>query len=127
MSEVALDASALLALLREEPGQQVVRKNLARSIISTVNIAEVFAKAVQIGIGLDASIAAIRALPLTIVAFDFQQAVISGSLREATRPLGLSLGDRCCLALGIARNIPVLTAESAWAKVNLGVNVRLIR
>ncbi len=127
MSEVALDASALIALLREEPGHQVVRQNLAQSIISTVNVAEVFAKAVEIGIGLDTAIAALRALPLTIVPFDFQQAVISGSLREATRSLGLSLGDRCCLALGITQNIPVLTAESAWTKVELGIQVRLIR
>ncbi|MFT3920954.1 MAG: type II toxin-antitoxin system VapC family toxin [Myxococcales bacterium] len=127
MSEVALDASALLAFLRKEPGQQVVRKHLAQSIISTVNIAEVLGKAIERKIGLDVAIAKIRALPITIVPFDFQQAAICGTMREPTRHLGLSLGDRSCLALGLARKIPVLTTDEEWLKADLGVEVRLIR
>ena len=127
MSEVALDASALLALLREEPGQQIVRKHLAQSMISTVNIAEVLSKAIEIKIGIGEAVAKIRALPLTVIPFDFEQAAICGSMREPTRHLGLSLGDRSCLALGLVRNIPVLTTESEWAKVDLGVTVKVIR
>ena len=49
------------------------------------------------------------------------------NLRGATRAKGLSLGDRACLATGLRLGGPVITADRAWAAVNVGVTVQLIR
>jgi len=70
----------------------------------------------------DATSAILRALP-----FDEQQAKISGDLLIQTRPLGLSLGDRACLTLGIVLDAPVYTAEALWQKLKLDIDVRVIR
>jgi PIN domain nuclease of toxin-antitoxin system len=67
------------------------------------------------------------ALPVEFVDFDFALAAIAGRLRAATRSLGLSLGDRACLALAIERNCPVMTADRSWAKLNLGIPIQLVR
>jgi PIN domain nuclease of toxin-antitoxin system len=61
------------------------------------------------------------------VAFDEAQARVAGDLATQTRHLGLSLGDRACLALGIALKVPVYTAEKAWKKLNVGLTVHVIR
>ncbi len=52
---------------------------------------------------------------------------MAGDLVTQTRHLGLSLGDRACLALGIALKVPVYTAEKAWKKVKVGVRIHVIR
>src|SRR5256885_16144573 len=101
MSSVVLDASALMAFLRSEPGSDMVQAALAEAVISTVNLSEVLAKATELPKGFDAAKAALWGLPLSVVPFDGQQAGIAASLRPVTRSLGVSLGDRCCLALGI--------------------------
>ena len=127
MSSVVLDASALLAFLRREPGGDIVREVLRTSIISVVNLSEVLAKAAESPSGFDSAKAAIQGLPLRVAVFDEQQSVISAGLRPVTRPLGLSLGDRCCLALGLVEEAPVLTADRDWSKLRLGIEIRVIR
>jgi PIN domain nuclease of toxin-antitoxin system len=44
-----------------------------------------------------------------------------------TRPYGLSLGDRACLALAIRRKATVYTTDAAWKNLNLGIEVEVIR
>lgn len=127
MSSVVLDASALIAFLRSEPGSDLVGLELANSAISSVNLSEVLAKAADTPSGLDSAKAALRGLDLRVVPFDEEQAVIAAGLRPLTRPLGLSLGDRCCLALGLAEEIPVLTTDRQWSKLPAGLQVRVIR
>jgi PIN domain nuclease of toxin-antitoxin system len=127
VSEVVLDASALLAFLRREPGRARVEKVLHRSILSAVNLAEVVAKAVEYGGTLEGVAARLAPLPIRVVPFTPEDAYLSASLRSPTRSEGLSLGDRCCLALGLRIGAPVWTAEQAWARVDLGVTVELIR
>ena len=41
--------------------------------------------------------------------------------------LGLSLGDRACLALGIALDVEIYTADRLWAQLNLPCSIHLIR
>ena len=48
-------------------------------------------------------------------------------LRRSDHGLLLSLGDRCCLALGRRLEVPVLTADRAWSAVDAGVEVRQVR
>jgi PIN domain nuclease of toxin-antitoxin system len=127
MSKVVLDASALMALLRREPGSEAVQSALAHAMISTVNLSEVLAKASEISKGFDAAKAALAGLQLSVIPFDEQQAEIAAGLRSVTRSLGLSLGDRCCLALGIARTLPILTADRDWSKLQLGITIQMIR
>jgi len=95
--------------------------------MSAVNIAEVYGKLVERGIDSeDAWEAATAAVP-EIVDFDNEQAKIAGGLLPQVRRLGLSLGDRACLALGIALKAPVYTADRAWKNVSVGIAVHVIR
>jgi len=131
VSEVVLDASALLAFLFDEPGADVVSECLqAGAIINSVNFSEVLSKLADHGVGVDQSISDFRAQGLLdlleIVDFTASLAEETARLRKVTSDIGLSLGDRACLALGKLQNLPVVTADSLWTKVP-GVAVRLIR
>ena len=127
MSRVVLDASALVALLRREPGLARVAKVLGRSVMSSVNLAEVLTRSVDLNADLDRVTEHLRLLPLTIVDFGSDDAALAASLRRATREAGLSLGDRCCLALGLRTGRPVLTTDRLWASLDVGVQIELIR
>ena len=131
MSEVVLDASALLAYLFDEPGADVVSEALvAGAVISTVNLSEVLGKLVDHGVSVDQALFDLRAHGLLdlleIADFTAPLAEEAARLRESTRGLRLSFGDRACLALGKLQNLPVVTADSLWAKVP-GITIRLIR
>lgn len=128
MSKVVLDASAILALLNNEPGaEKLSLEILTDAVCSTVNLAEVQTKLVSEG-GVpgevwEDALAAIR----EPVPFGADQAKIAGSLVMQTRHLGLSLGDRACLALGIALKAPIYTADKTWKKLKLDVRIHVIR
>ena len=126
-NEVVLDASAVLALLKREPGSERVRAVLDRAILGAVNVAEVQSKLVDLGLNRDAAEARIRFLGLIIVAFSEKQAIEAGSLIAETRSLGLSLGDRACLALAIERKATVYTTDRVWKNLNLGIEIEVIR
>ena len=123
------DASAVLAVLFNEAGadQAVHWLENDDALISSVNQAEVLAKLLDKGLS-EADVSAIsQQLPLQVVPFSAAQARTAASLRPATRALGLSLGDRCCLAL--ARDRPgaqVVTADRPWAGL-AGFDIALIR
>jgi ribonuclease VapC len=105
----------------------VAEAALGIGVVSTVNVTEIIAK--QIDKGLDPLAARQRyfELNLDIRLFDEELAVLAGQLRRETRHLGLSLGDRACLALGIRENATVLTADRKWADLDLGCRIELIR
>lgn len=124
---VVLDASALLALLHEEVGWQVVDCVVEGSIMSAVNLAEVFSKLEERSYDLDRARGNIASSGIEIVPFDELAAFASGKLRATTRKAGLSLGDRACLALAQARKLPVLTTDRAWTKLEIPVEIRPIR
>lgn len=127
MNSAVLDASAILALLNQEPGADVVAAVIGRSLVSAVNVSEVLAKMVDNGGTGDQAMQVIAALPCSVVAFDEALAHAAGRLRAATRSSGLSLGDRACLALAEATGLPALTTDRAWSRLSLGIVVRLIR
>lgn len=125
---VVLDASAVLALLLDEPGGDVVAAESVGSVICSVNVAEV-AERLHRSFETDAvHVSMAAALPQTIAA-DHDLAVAAGLMRETTRSSGLSLGDRFCLALAQRLCCPVLTADRAWLEfeATLGIQIRLIR
>lgn len=118
MSEAVLDSSAVLALLLGEPGAEKIRDVLPGALLSTVNLAEVISKLAERGMPITEAMQAIEAIGVEIVAFDADQACGVGALRRATRAMGLSLGDRACIALGRTRGLSILTADGAWASLN---------
>lgn len=122
-----LDASALLAYLHREPGWEIVRAELAGACIGAVNWCEVVHKASQKGLDVRPIRSLLQDLELSIVAFTSAQAESAAELWPATKAFGLSLADRACLALAMERKLPILTADRAWSKLRLGVNIRLIR
>lgn len=133
MSEpVVLDASALLALLNEEPGADEVAEAVAggRCRMSAVNWSEVLARIPRMKDAerdrLDPLLGSLPQL-VAVVAFDEADAERAAALRPLTERQGLSLGDRACLALAVRSGLRVLTADRAWADVEVGVEIRLRR
>jgi len=96
-------------------------------MISAVNVAEVVSKAIDYGGTLEAISTSLSQFTMRVVPFTPEDAFISGSLRAATRRKGLSLGDWCCLALGLKTGLPVLTTEGKWREIDVGVQVQVIR
>jgi ribonuclease VapC len=126
---VVLDASAVLALLFEEPGAEVVRAQLRTGVIGAANLAEVLAKLSDHGLPAVEAARAITILGLEVAPMTEAQARRSAELRPLTRAVGLSLGDRACLALAAELGAPVLTADRSWDSVAgaAGVSVQVIR
>jgi ribonuclease VapC len=127
MAGVVLDASALLAFLFREPGMDRVRASLADGAISAVNLSEVVATALRLGGTLPEATAMLARLPIEAIPFTAADAALAGSLRPATKVKGLSLGDRCCLALGTRLGVPVLTANREWTSLQIDVQIEAIR
>jgi PIN domain nuclease of toxin-antitoxin system len=123
-----LDASAVLALLQDEPGAQVVEDALAGSVLSTVNLAEVAGKLMDAGLPARELRSGLTSAGVRLVELSAEDAVLAGALRGIDGGRGLSLGDRCCLALSLrAEHGVVLTADRAWTELELPVTVRLVR
>ena len=122
-----LDASALMAVLREEPGAAAVEAVLDHAAISAVNLSEVQAKLVERGAAAEIAWSSLVALDLEVVDFDAPQAKVAGGLRRLTRAQGLSLGDRACLALAQALGLPAMTADRAWAGLEIGIGICVVR
>lgn len=129
MSSCVLDASAAIAYLEQETGSDVVAAIVEsqEGAMSTVNFAEVATRLADRGaLEVDIRLATGR-LRADLYSFDGEMALQAGLLRPVTRRLGLSLGDRACLALAQRLNLPVYTADRAWAALQLGILIHLIR
>ena len=128
MNRIVLDASALLAVLNQEPGaEKLTPELLSTAAISTVNLAEVHSKLVSRGLGVDDAWEATTGPVREAVPFTSEYARLAGDLVAKTRALGLSLGDRACLALGLVLKVPVYTADKSWKKVKVGARIQVIR
>ncbi|HEX3701635.1 MAG TPA: type II toxin-antitoxin system VapC family toxin [Phenylobacterium sp.] len=127
MTDAVADASAVLAILRGEVGAADGLRAISRAAISAVNYAEVISRLVDLGASVDDAVQAIGQLDIEVASFDETGAVRTGALRQGTRARGLSLGDRACLALAHRLGLPAVTADRAWASLDLGVEVVLIR
>lgn len=98
MSSV-LDASALLALLLDEPGADVLADAIAPGAsVSSVNLGEVATVLVREQRSVDAVLGPVRE-QVSVEAFIDADAYAVGELYPQVSPKGLSLGSRACLAL----------------------------
>ena len=124
-----LDASAVLALLQAEPGQDVVMAHLERGacLISAINVTEVLTRLIDRGMRQSDAETALDALELEVATFDHTAARACAALRAETRQHGLSIGDRACLALARQRESVAVTADRAWRLLDCGIRIELIR
>src|SRR5579863_6729350 len=120
MNKIVLDASALMAVLSQEEGAEMLTPEfLSGAVISTVNLAEVHSKLVSRGLSPDDAWEAALGPIREAVPFTAEHARLVGDLVAQTLPLGLSLGDRACLALGLDLTAPVYTADKSWKKLKV--------
>lgn len=129
MSGYVLDSSALLAFLWREPGSECVEAVLASEVVamSAVNVAEVITKAIDLGLPEEALGEMHASFDFEQVPFDETAALLAAMLRNDTRRLGLSLGDRACLALAKSREAIALTAVQPWRELDLGIRIECVR
>jgi PIN domain nuclease of toxin-antitoxin system len=121
-----LDASALLALLNAETGGDLVLSLLPKAVISTVNLAEVVTRLAVTGMPEQKIRETLSLFGLEAIPFSEEQAFLAGMIYLQTKSLGLSLGDRACLALAQATDATAVTADRAWGDLSLAVGVKVI-
>ncbi len=122
-----LDASAVLAVIRDESGSDEAQTFFDRALLSTVNLAEILQKAVQLGLDPDEVRTVLGETEIGIVPFDDAMAASTAALWTSTRSRGLSLADRACLALAEAVGGIAVTADRAWAGLELpGIDIHVL-
>jgi ribonuclease VapC len=126
-NQVVLDSSAILAVIFSEPGGDGVIGLLKGGLLSSVNFAEVLATLVLRGTPPNLARGQLLSLGCEVCSFELEDALIAGELVELTKQIGLSLGDRACLALAMRQKATVYTADKIWKKIPLGIEVELIR
>ena len=124
---VVLDASALLALLLNEPGKEQVKKALANSMISSLNWGEVTQILLRKEFSTEGVRAALQALGLVIEPLSTEQAEGAAALWNQGKAYGLSMGDRVCVFLGTTKGERILTADKVWAEAFPDLPISLIR
>ena len=127
-SAVVLDASAVLAFVRAKPGGEKVLPYIGRAVISAVNVQEVVKELALAGMRADEADTVLGGLHLDVRPHDEAQAYAAGMLIMQTRKYGRGLGDRTCMALGIALDATVVTADREWRRVEVpGLRIKHIR
>jgi ribonuclease VapC len=127
MTSWVLDASAVLAMMRAERGAERVLEALPEAVVSSINAAEVVTKLIRQGAEPDAARLAMVRVGCPIIPVDTDLALRAGTLASITARRGLSVGDRCCLALAEREGAAALTADRAWIELDLAIGVVLIR
>jgi len=102
---IVLDSSALLAYLGGEPGGERVGEAIEAGCLSTVNPAEALTVHARRGKNPADFLSLIHRTGIEIVPYTDDLALRTAALEPITRPFGLSLGGRACLALALARGV----------------------
>lgn len=125
---IVLDASAVLALIHDEAGADVVANRLEGAAMSAANLAEVVGKLVDSGAEARNVRSLLGSLGLEVHSVSADDGELAGALRAVPGGNRLTLGDRCCLALALRQpDAEVLTADTAWSALDLPVAVVQIR
>jgi ribonuclease VapC len=128
VSKYLLDASAVLAVLNAETGADIVLSALtAGGSISAVNFSEVVSKLADKDLTEVETNIVLGSLELEVLDFTRAHAYVAGRIRPQTKTAGLSIADRACLAVAKSLNLPVMTGDHNWSRVDVGVKVELFR
>jgi ribonuclease VapC len=127
VSDLVADASAVLAVLADEPLSAFAPERIVGAWISAVNLAEVLSKLIDRGASEQEAKDAAATLELRVLPFEETHAHACARLRPETKRAGLSLADRACLATAAALKAPAVTADRAWARVKIETEVILVR
>lgn len=122
-----IDASAILALAKNEPGAEQVAHRIRYCLLSAVNLAEVVSKLKRHSVPIEQARGDVLAFVNAVVPFDEGQAQMAGVLHSQTRALKLSYADCACLGLAMSRKLPVITADRKWEEANLDLRLEFIR
>jgi PIN domain nuclease of toxin-antitoxin system len=123
----AIDASVLLALVMGEPMAAHARRACEGGTLSTVNHAEVLSRLRDYDLPDLAYRELLVALEVELLPLDADGSTAIAELRPATRSAGLSLGDRACLATALAGDGVALTCDRAWADLDVGATIHVLR
>ena len=128
MTSAVLDASDVLALIRDEPGGNKVAEYVGRAAISAVNLQEIVKELLVSGLDEPVIRELLDELRLDVCPHDADAAYAAAALHEQTKQFGRGLGDRSCLALALSLGVAALTADTEWLKVKVkGLKVELLR
>lgn len=128
MSKVVLDSSALITLIKNEKGAEIVESLLGKIVMSSMNVAEVAGILIDLGMSSDECKNSIEPFVDLIVPLDLTQSYNIAFLKPYTKAYGLSIGDLACIALGIQMNIPIYTADQVWKNLTIqNAEIILIR
>ncbi len=127
MTGHVIDASAFLAIVRDEPGAEIAIDRLSRAMMSAVNMSEAFMRGAEKGAPLDLMRGLLTAQQVQVVPFDDELAVAAARLQPATKHAGLSFADRACIATALRLGATVVTADRVWSTLDLPCPVELIR
>lgn len=122
-----MDSSAALAILLDENGAETALGFLPEAQCCSVNAVEIITRLIDKGRSAEEAAEDFAGLGMPIAAFDGALGIVAGQLRAATKHLGLSLGDRACLALAIQEDATALTADRSWTTLDLPCKIELIR
>ena len=117
MARAVFDASAVIALLRDEPGAEMIAGYAGDALISTVNLQEVVKALLVRGFTLDIARTMIEALHLEVRSHEIEDAYAAAALEPATRVIGRGIGDRTCMALAISAQVPAITTDQEWSRL----------
>ena len=126
MSAIVFDSSVVIAILKQSRGFKSAEKTLSDALISTINLAEVATYLARNSVPSDTIQEVLASFPIQVIPFEETLAIQTGCLYPSCKHLGLSLGDRACLALAISRKLPVLTADQVWSKLDLGIPIQVL-
>lgn len=119
MTSVVFDASAVLTLVRDEPGAEKVAAHIGRAAISAVNLQEVVKELLLSGLDEPTIRELLGELRLDVRGHDVEAAFVAAGLHDQTGEFGHRLGDRSCMALALQLGMPVMTANREWKKVKV--------
>ena len=125
--DAILDTSVVLAVLKREEASEGARSWIANAAISVVNLAEVVTKLTEWNVPVPRISNALAELEIARIPFDEQLAIDAGLLHQFTKGRNISLGDRACLVTAKRLGVPAVTADHAWADLDLGITIELIR
>lgn len=125
MKHILFDSSVIIAILKSEEGYQSCEQIVNKGAISTVNWDEVAGFLKKNNAPEDIIRQTLAKYPLKILPYEESLVVPTGPLAVGCQQLGLSLGDRACLATAMAYNLPVLTANPFWKELEKELDITI--